>query len=144
MSQNLAGENRYLYHPLIIQLTPSLELDGSYSTSLDSGCARLAPVTHTLPDWLTEPRTLLALATALVLAVGGAGYWVGQVNSDRAEFRTFMVDTKADIAGIRTDTQEIQTDIGEIRIDLAELRGDIQAILARLPPPPATQDGKAD
>lgn len=55
-----------------------------------------------MPEWVTDPRTIIAV----LAAIGGVGYWVGQVNSDRKSFKTFM----------------------------AEVRDDIKTILKRLPP----------
>ena len=55
-----------------------------------------------MPEWITDPRTIIAV----LAAIGGVGYWVGQVNSDRKSFKKFM----------------------------AEVRDDIKTILSRLPP----------
>ena len=55
-----------------------------------------------MPEWITDPRTIIAV----LAAIGGVGYWVGQVNSDRKSFKKFI----------------------------AEVRDDIKTILRRLPP----------
>ena len=39
-----------------------------------------------MPEWITDPRIIIAGA----VAIGGVGYWVGQVNSDRESFKEFM------------------------------------------------------
>ena len=64
-----------------------------------------------MPEWITDPRTIVAVLTA----IGGIGYWIGQVNSDRKGFRTFMA---------------------EIREDMAEIRSKFDKIMLRLPPRP--------
>lgn len=55
-----------------------------------------------MPEWITDPRTIIAV----LAAIGGVGYWVGQVNSGRNSFKKFI----------------------------AEVRDDIKTILMRLPP----------
>lgn len=47
-----------------------------------------------MPDWITDPRTIIAVVAATVSAIGGIGYWVGQVNSDRKSFKEFMVEVR--------------------------------------------------
>ena len=66
-----------------------------------------------MPEWITDPRAIAAVVTA----IGGIGYWIGQVNSDRKNFKTFMA---------------------EVRDDMAEIRKKFDTILLRLPPRPVT------
>lgn len=66
-----------------------------------------------MPEWITDPRAIAAVVTA----IGGIGYWIGQVNSDRKNFKTFMA---------------------EVRKDMAEIRNKFDTILLRLPPKPVT------
>lgn len=63
-----------------------------------------------MPEWITDIRAIIAI----VAAVGGIGYWIGQVNTDRKSFKEFM--------------KELKNDVGEIR-------NDIKSILSRLSPP---------
>lgn len=64
-----------------------------------------------MPEWITDPRTIIVVLSA----IGGIGYWIGQVNSDRKSFKTFMA---------------------EVRGDMAEIRKKFDKILLRLPPTP--------
>lgn len=56
-----------------------------------------------MPDWITDPRTIIAV----LAAVGGIGYWVGQVNSDRKNFKEFMNEVRGDIKEIRNKFDKI-------------------------------------
>ena len=49
-----------------------------------------------MPDWVTDPRTILAG----IAAMAGVGYWVGQINSDRKSFKEFMREVRDDIKTI--------------------------------------------
>ena len=49
-----------------------------------------------MPEWTTDARTILAI----IAAIAGVGYWVGQVNSDRKSFKEFMKDVRDDIKTI--------------------------------------------
>ena len=61
-----------------------------------------------MPEWITDPRTILAV----LAAIGGVGYWIGQVNSDRKSFKEFMREIKDDISGIRDNVQKIFERLG--------------------------------
>lgn len=61
-----------------------------------------------MPEWITDPRTIIAL----LAAIGGIGYWIGQVNSDRKSFKEFMKEIKDDISGIRDNVQKIFERLG--------------------------------
>lgn len=56
-----------------------------------------------MPEWITDPRTIIAV----VAAIGGIGYWVGRVNSDRKSFRTFMKEVRADLRQIRNNLNQV-------------------------------------
>lgn len=77
-----------------------------------------------MPDRMADITTLLAFAAA----IGGIGYWIGLVNSDRKSFKAFMADIRGEIRTIHGDIRTIQEDISTIRGDVTTIRGDISTI----------------
>ena len=100
---------------------------------------------RTMPDWVTDPRTLIAVAAA----IGGIGYWVGQVNSDRKSFKKFMKEVRTDlatlkenfatlrdsVATLRDSVATLKDSVATLRDDVATLRDDVNRILGKLSSP---------
>lgn len=100
---------------------------------------------RTMPDWVTDPRTLIAVAAA----IGGIGYWVGQVNSDRKSFKKFMKEVRTDLATLKENfatlrdsvatlkdsVATLKDNVATLRDDVATLRDDVNRILGKLSSP---------
>ncbi len=60
-----------------------------------------------MPEWITDIKAIIAIVTAIVATIGGAGYWIGQVNSDRRSFKKFIAEVRSDIRAIQKDVKAI-------------------------------------
>ena len=67
-----------------------------------------------IAEWLNTPVIILVVI-AIAGALIGVGKWIGNVNSDRTNFKEFMK---------------------EIRDDIRKIKDDVQQIFRRLPPSP--------
>ena len=60
-----------------------------------------------MPEWITDLRTIVVVVSAIGGLLCWAGYWVGQVNSDRKSFKTFISEVREDMAEIRKKFEDI-------------------------------------
>ena len=74
--------------------------------------------------WLIPSITVAVIAVgALVFKVGR---WTEAVNSDRSQFREFMVTMREEFSAFRKEMRdEFHLHLGEIRKDIRDIRGDI-------------------
>ena len=77
--------------------------------------------------WLIPSITVAVIAAgALVFKVGR---WTEAVNSDRSQFREFMVTMREEFSAFRKEMRdEFHLHLGEIRKDIRDIRGDIKDI----------------
>ncbi len=61
-----------------------------------------------MPEWITDPRTILVIVTA----IGGVGYGIGQVNAHKKYFEEFRNEVKNEFSNIRDSLQKIFERLG--------------------------------
>ena len=81
-----------------------------------------------MTEWEVIFLVTLAAVAFAVLALR-TGIWISEVNSDRHQFREFMVTMRDEFREFRVEMRdEFHGYLGEIREDIRDIRGDIRAI----------------